>query len=115
MESINLRPCENRVRYNECCTALGCPCKEVCVDVGQHVSFEEASGPSVPYFTVHGASENMQWDSLINCSGEDAETSHKINVKGRRSNVNQLDLVLCTLIKPCPLSASRSSSFALVA
>ena len=31
---------------------------------------------------VHGASEIMRWGSLINYSGEAAETSHKINVKG---------------------------------
>ena len=36
---------------------------------------------------VHGASEMMRWGSLINCSGEAAETSHKINVKGPGSNV----------------------------
>ena len=47
---------------------------------------------------VHGASEIMRWGSLINCSGEAAETAHKINVKGPGSNVNQRDLALGTLM-----------------
>ena len=48
---------------------------------------------------VHGASEIMRWGSLINCSGEAAETAHKINVKGPGSNVNQRDSALGTLMK----------------
>ena len=47
---------------------------------------------------VHGASEMMRWGSLINCSGEAAETSHKTNVKGPGSNVNQRDSALGTLM-----------------
>ena len=47
---------------------------------------------------VHGASEIMRWGSLINYSGEAAETSHKINVKGPGSNVNQRDSALGTLM-----------------
>ena len=41
----------------------------------------------------------MLWGSLINCSGEAAETAHKINVKGAGSNVNQQDSALCKLMK----------------
>ena len=44
------------------------------------------------------ASEIMLWGSLINCSGEAAETAHKINVKGPGSNVNQRDSALGTLM-----------------
>ena len=47
---------------------------------------------------LHSASEIMRWDSLINCSGEAAETAHKINVKGPGSNVNQRDSALGTLM-----------------
>ena len=43
---------------------------------------------------LHSASEIMRWGSLINCSGEAAETAHKINVKGPCSNVNQRDSAL---------------------
>ena len=35
---------------------------------------------------LHLASEIMRWGSLINCSGEAAETAHKIDVKGPGSN-----------------------------
>ena len=38
---------------------------------------------------LHSASEIMRWGSLINRSGEAAETEHKINVKGPGSNANQ--------------------------
>jgi len=31
---------------------------------------------------LHCSMEIMRWGSLINCSGEAAETAHKINVKG---------------------------------
>lgn len=47
---------------------------------------------------LHGASEIMRWGSLINSSGEAAETSHKINVKGPGSNVNNRDSALGTLM-----------------
>ena len=47
---------------------------------------------------LHLASEIMRWGSLINCSGEAAETAHKINVKGPGSNVNQRDSALSTLM-----------------
>ena len=47
---------------------------------------------------VHCASEIMRWGSLINCSGEAAETAHKINVKRPGSNVNQRDSALGTLM-----------------
>ena len=40
---------------------------------------------------LHCSSEIMRWGSLINSSGEAAETAHKINVKGPGSNVNQRD------------------------
>ena len=40
---------------------------------------------------LHGSSEIIRWGSLINSSGEAAETAHKINVKGPGSNVNQRD------------------------
>ena len=49
---------------------------------------------------LHSASEIMRWGSLINCSGEAAETAHKINVKGPGSNVNQRDSALGTLMTP---------------
>ena len=45
---------------------------------------------------LHSASEIMRWGSLINCSGEAAETAHKINVKGPGSNVNQRDSAFMT-------------------
>ena len=48
---------------------------------------------------LHSATEIMLWGSLItNCSGEAAETAHKINVKGPGSNVNQRDSALGTLM-----------------
>ena len=47
---------------------------------------------------LHSASEIMRWGSLINCSGEAAETAHKINVKGPGSNVNQQDSALGPLM-----------------
>ena len=47
---------------------------------------------------LHSASEIMLWGSLINCSGEVAETAHKINVKGPGSKVNQQDSALGTLM-----------------
>ena len=47
---------------------------------------------------LHSASEIMRWGSLINCSGEAAETAHKINVKGPGTNVNQRDSALGTLM-----------------
>ena len=37
---------------------------------------------------LHSASEIMRWGSLINSSGEAAEGSHKINVKGPGANTN---------------------------
>ena len=40
----------------------------------------------------------MRWGSLINCSGEAAETSQKINVKGPGPNVDQRDSALGTLM-----------------
>ena len=51
-----------------------------------------------PQAGVHSASEIMRWGSLINCSGEAAETAHKINMKGPGSNVNQRDSALGTLM-----------------
>jgi hypothetical protein len=47
---------------------------------------------------LHSASEIMLCGSLINGSGQAAETAHKINVKGHASNVNQRDSVLRTLM-----------------
>ena len=46
---------------------------------------------------VHWESEIMRLGSLINCSGEAAQTSHKLNVKGPGSKVNQLDSAFGTL------------------
>ena len=40
---------------------------------------------------VHWESEIMRLGSLINCSGEAAQTSHMLNVKGPGSKVNQRD------------------------
>ena len=37
---------------------------------------------------VHAATEIMRWGNLINCSGEAAEGTHKINVKGSGANIN---------------------------
>jgi hypothetical protein len=37
---------------------------------------------------LHSASEIMRWGNLINCSGEAAEGTHKINVKGPGVNLN---------------------------
>jgi hypothetical protein len=47
---------------------------------------------------LHSASEIMRWGSLINSSGEAAETAHKINVKGPGSDINQRDSALGTLM-----------------
>ena len=33
----------------------------------------------------------MRWGNLINCSGEAAENTHKINVKGPGANTNHRD------------------------
>ena len=51
---------------------------------------------------LHSASEIMRCCSLINCSGEAAETAHKINVKGPGSNVNQRDSALGTPMTHAP-------------
>ena len=40
---------------------------------------------------LHSASEIMRWGSLINSSGEAAEGTHKINVKGPGANLNHRD------------------------
>ena len=40
---------------------------------------------------IHAASEIMRWGNLINSSGEAAEGTHKINVKGPGSNINHRD------------------------
>ena len=40
---------------------------------------------------VHSAAEIMRWGSLINSSGEAAEGTHKINVKGPGANLNHRD------------------------
>ena len=48
--------------------------------------------------SLHWESEIMRLGSLINCSCEAAQTSHKPNVKGPGSNVNQRDLTLGTLM-----------------
>jgi hypothetical protein len=40
---------------------------------------------------VHSAAEIMRWGNLINCSGEAAEGTHKINVKGPGVNLNHRD------------------------
>jgi len=40
---------------------------------------------------LHSASEIMRWGNLINCSGEAAESTHKINVKGPGVNLNHRD------------------------
>ena len=37
---------------------------------------------------LHSAAEIMRWGSLINSSGESAEGTHKINVKGPGANIN---------------------------
>ena len=47
---------------------------------------------------LHSSMEIMRWGSLINCSGEAAETAHKINVKGPGANVNQRDSAHGTLM-----------------
>ena len=47
---------------------------------------------------LHCSMEIMRWGSLINSSGEAAETAHKINVKGPGANVNQRDSALGTLM-----------------
>ena len=43
------------------------------------------------HFVVHWESEIMRLGSLINCSGEAAQTSHTLNLKGTGSKVNQRD------------------------
>lgn len=40
---------------------------------------------------VHSAAEIMRWGNLINSSGEAAEGTHKINVKGPGTNLNHRD------------------------
>ena len=40
---------------------------------------------------LHAASEIMRWENLINSSGEAAEGTHKINVKGPGVNLNHCD------------------------
>ena len=40
---------------------------------------------------VHSAAEIMRWGSLINSSGEAAEGTHKINVKGPGADLNHRD------------------------
>ena len=49
------------------------------------------------HFVVHWESEIMRLGSLINCSGEAAQTSHKLNLKGTGSKVNQRDSAFGTL------------------
>ena len=40
---------------------------------------------------LHSAAEIMRWGNLINSSGEAAEGTHKINVKGPGVNLNHRD------------------------
>ena len=47
---------------------------------------------------VHAATEIMLWGDLINCSGEAAEGTHKINVKGPGANLNHRETDGCTLL-----------------
>ena len=80
---------------------FGRTCKEVGVNVRQPAPVQEIWRHSVPVLqedSLYAASEIMWWGSLINCSGEAAETAHKINVKGPGSNVNQRDSALSTLM-----------------
>ena len=65
---------------------------KMCADV---FPFKKGRGAGLPYMCcekihsmVHSAAEIMRWGDLINCSGEAAEATHKINVKGPGSNVN---------------------------
>ena len=55
---------------------------------------------SMLHCSSDSGSEIMRWGSLINSSGEAAETAHKINVKGPGSNVNQRDSAPGTLMNP---------------
>ena len=47
---------------------------------------------------VHAATEILRWGNLINCSGEAAEGTHKINVKGPGANLNHRESDGCTLL-----------------
>ena len=43
------------------------------------------------HFVLHSAGEILRWGDLINRSGEAAENTHKINVKGPGANTNHRD------------------------
>ena len=63
---------------------------KMCADV-----FPFTKGGGLPFMcckkihsVLHSSAEIMRWGDLINCSGEAAEATHKINVKGPGRNVN---------------------------
>jgi hypothetical protein len=75
-----------------CQRAPACQCSHSC-------NFEAFSSFCVIiHAMLHSASEIMQWGTLINSSGEAAETAHRINVKVPGSSVNQRDSALGTLM-----------------
>ncbi len=41
------------------------------------------------HFMIHAASEIMKWGSIINCSAEVVETTHKTWIKEQGQNTNQ--------------------------
>ena len=47
---------------------------------------------------LHSAGEIMRCGNLINCSGEAAENTHKINVKGPGANTNHRDTAGSTMM-----------------
>ena len=75
---------------------------QMCADV---FPFKKSAGSELLYLVcekihsvVHAATEIMRWGNLINCSGEAAESTHKINVKGPGANLNHRETDGCTLM-----------------
>ena len=56
-------------------------------------------GTDKVHFMIHAASEIMKWGSLINCSAETVETTHKTWVKEQGANTNQGPSAAKTMMK----------------
>jgi hypothetical protein len=47
---------------------------------------------------LHSAGEFMRWGNLINCSGEAAENTYRINIKGPGKKTNHQDTIGGTMM-----------------
>ena len=85
----------------------------MCAEV---VPFTKGRGGGLPFMccekihsVVHSAAEIMRWGDLINSSGEAAEATHKINVKGPGKNVNNRESAGGTMMQHSMRKESASA------